>query len=63
MSQFWAGSFCRCYSDIAGEYKGNPEIYFPRDVVGASDVVQISKDLGNNIQGRSWICALPIGIV
>jgi hypothetical protein len=55
MSHFWAGSFRHCYSDLAGEYKGNLELYFPRDVVGASDVVQISKDLGNNIPDRSWM--------
>jgi hypothetical protein len=53
MSHFWAGSFRHCYSDIGGEYKGNLELYFPRNVVGASDVVQISKDLGNNIPDRS----------
>lgn len=58
MSHFWASSYCSCYSDIAGEYKGNPELYFPRDVVGASDVVQISNDLGNNIQDRSWMLYL-----
>jgi hypothetical protein len=55
MSHFWAGSCCHCYSDIAGEYKVNLELYFPRDVVGASDVVHISKDLGNNITDRSWM--------
>jgi len=62
MSHFWAGSFSRSNSDIAGGYKGIPELSFPREVVGSLDIVQISKDLGNNIQDRSWM-ALPIGIV
>ena len=31
---------------------------FPRDVVGSSDVVQISNDLRNNIQDRSWMLYL-----
>jgi len=58
MSHFWAGSFRRCYSDVAGEYKGNPELYLPRDVVGASDVVQISNDVGNNIPDKLWMLYL-----
>ncbi len=58
MSHFWAGSFCRCYSDIAGEYKEILNSIFPRHVVGASGVVQISNDIGNNIQDRSWMLYL-----
>jgi hypothetical protein len=53
MSHFWAGSFCGCYSVITIEHKGNPELYFPSDVVGASDVIRICKGLGNNIPDKS----------
>ncbi len=41
--------FCRCYSVISVEHKDNPKLYFPSVVVGASDVIRICKDLGNNI--------------
>jgi hypothetical protein len=58
MPHFWAGSFCRCYSVIAEEHKNNPKLYFPSAVVGASDVIRICKDLGNNIPDKSWMLYL-----
>ena len=58
MSHFWAGSFCRCYSVIAFEHKDNPELSFPSAVVGASDIIRICKDLGNNIPDNSWMLYL-----
>jgi hypothetical protein len=58
MSHFWAGSFRRCYSVIAEAHKNNPKLYFPSAIVGASDVIRICKDLGNNIPDRSWILYL-----
>ena len=58
MPHFWAGSLCRCYSVIAVEHKDNPELYFPSAEVGASDVIRICKDLGNNIPDKSWMLYL-----
>ena len=58
MSHFWAGSFCRCCSVISVEHKDNPKLYFPTAVVGASDVIKICKDLGNNIPDKSWMLYL-----
>ena len=58
MPHFWAGSFCRCYSVIAEEHKNSPKLYFPSAVVGASDVIRICKDLGNNIPDKSWMLYL-----
>lgn len=58
MSHFWAGSFCRCYSVITVEYKDNPELSFPSAIVGASDIIRICKDLGNNIPDKSWMLYL-----
>jgi hypothetical protein len=58
MSHFWAGSLCRCYSIIAVRHKRKPELYFPSAVVGASDVIRICKDLGNNIPEKSWMLYL-----
>jgi hypothetical protein len=58
MSHFWAGSFCRCYSVITVEHKDNPELYFPSTVVGASDVIRICEDLGNDIPDKSWMLYL-----
>jgi hypothetical protein len=58
MSHFWAGSFCLCYSVITAEHKNSPELYSPTAVVGASDVITIRKDLGNNIPDKSWMLYL-----
>ena len=58
MSHFWAGSFCRCYSVVFVEHKDNPKLYFPSAVVGASDVIKICKDLGNDIPDKSWMLYL-----
>ena len=58
MPHFWAGSFCRCYFVIAEEHKNSPKLYFPSAVVGASDVIRICKDLGNNIPDKSWMLYL-----
>ena len=58
MSHFWAGSFCLCYSVITAEHKNSPELYSPTFVVGASDVITIRKDLGNNIPDKSWMLYL-----
>jgi len=58
MSHFWIGSFCRCYSAVVGVRKDSTELYFPSEVVGASDIIRIRKDLGNNIPDKSWMLYL-----
>jgi hypothetical protein len=41
------------------EHKDNPKLYFPTAVVvGASDLIKICKDLGNNIPDKSWMLYL-----
>lgn len=46
------------FSVIAEEHKDNPELYFPSDVVGTSDIIRTCKDLGNNIPDKSWVLYL-----
>src|SRR5215212_3878681 len=59
MSHFWVGSLCRCCcSIVVGERKDSIGLYFPSDVVGASDIIRIRKDLGNNIPDKSWMLYL-----
>jgi len=53
MPHFWVGSFCRCYSVVIGERKDSFGLYFPSGVVGASNIIRIRKDLGNNISDKS----------
>jgi hypothetical protein len=58
MSHFWIGSFCRCYPVVVGVRKDSTELYFHSKVVGASDIIRIRKDLGNNIPDKSWMLYL-----
>jgi hypothetical protein len=61
MSHFWIGSLCRCYSVVVGERKDSTELYFPSNVVGASDIIRIRKDLGNDIPDKScMLCILEL---
>jgi hypothetical protein len=58
MPHFWVGSFYSCYSVVVGGGKDSSGLYFPSDVVGASDIIRIRKDLGNNIPDKSWMLYL-----
>jgi hypothetical protein len=58
MPYFWVGSFCRSYSVVVGEHKDSTGLHFHSDVVGASDIIRIRKDLGNNISDKSWMLYL-----
>jgi hypothetical protein len=42
-------------SVVVGRGKDSTGLYFPSDLVGASDIIRIRKDLGNNILDKSWM--------
>jgi hypothetical protein len=47
---FWIGSFCRVLDrDVP---------LFPRGVIGISDVIRLTEDMGNQISDKSWMLYL-----
>src|SRR6476659_2877711 len=50
-NHFWAGSRCNIYDKANGDR-------FPEGVLGVSDVITLTADLGNRIPDKSWMLYL-----